>query len=492
MTKREALYVAICGIIFLVCMALKVNERYFLLIAAEYNVKNNNVVSAINYYEKAFKAGTNLPKARDKYVNILINSPLTIENQQHLYNFIQIPVDDSARYKAKYFLLDLKKEILKKYPYNFIQNAVLNQQVLHWANMPITYSFAPVDFAYPDYFKEEFEKAFNEWEKVTEHSILFDKNAENSNNTNISIIFHYNPSTEICDTKYIVAYNEPIIEANVLKKMEIHFFINDMKGDFLTNNQVYNIALHEIAHSLGLLGHSFNKSHVMYISKDSDVTSNQGRAMLSQADINTVLLLYKIKPDITNSKEASGVYLPFVVLGNNVDVNNSKSKEAKRYIKKAPNLPNGYIDLAESYVAQKDYYSAITNLEKALSLANSDEYKKIIYFDLAVSYFYAEKYEKAKKYIEIYLSKEDSDDLHNLLAQIYKRQGKIKKAIKEYEYLLIKNPENIDYTIALANIYIRRYQIFKARKIFSNYLKLHPQDKTADKLKPYRFITIFL
>ena len=108
MTKREALYGAICGIIFLVCMALKVNERYFLLIAAEYNVKNNNVVSAINYYEKAFKAGTNLPKARDKYVNILINSPLTIENQQHLYNFIQIPVDDSARYKAKYFLLDLK------------------------------------------------------------------------------------------------------------------------------------------------------------------------------------------------------------------------------------------------------------------------------------------------------------------------------------------------------------------------------------------------
>ena len=67
-----------------------------------------------------------------------------------------------------------------------------------------------------------------------------------------------------------------------------------------------------------------------------------------------------------------------------------------------------------------------------------------------------------------------------------------KKAIKEYEYLLIKNPENIDYTIALANIYIRRYQIFKARKIFSNYLKLHPQDKTTDKLKPYRFIIIFL
>ena len=68
----------------------------------------------------------------------------------------------------------------------------------------------------------------------------------------------------------------------------------------------------------------------------------------------------------------------------------------------------------------------------------------------------------------------------------------IAKAIKEYEYLLIKNPENIDYTIALANIYIRRYQIFKARKIFSNYLKLHPQDKTTDKLTPYRFIIIFL
>ena len=42
--------------------------------------------------------------------------------------------------------------------------------------------------------------------------------------------------------------------------MTMKFYIKDINGKFFTANQVYNTALHEIAHALGVMGHSNNKS----------------------------------------------------------------------------------------------------------------------------------------------------------------------------------------------------------------------------------------
>jgi hypothetical protein len=60
-------------------------------------------------------------------------------------------------------------------------------------------------------------------------------------------------------------------------------------------------------------------------------------------------LLYKIKPQITNIKKPKGEYSINVVLGSAEEINNEKKEEALTYIKNAPELPSGYIDLAENY-----------------------------------------------------------------------------------------------------------------------------------------------
>ena len=43
-----------------------------------------------NFYEKAFELGLNSEKSRDIYINSIINSPLNIESQEKLVNFINI------------------------------------------------------------------------------------------------------------------------------------------------------------------------------------------------------------------------------------------------------------------------------------------------------------------------------------------------------------------------------------------------------------------
>ena len=154
---------------------------------AENYYKKNNIEKAQNYFEKAFDLGLNNSKYRNIYLNSIINSPLTIEAQERLIKFLQNPKDDAANIKAKYFLYDLQQEIYKKYPENYISNAVFNQKIMRWGKLPITYGYENTEGT-PEYFITEINNAFTEWEKVTEHQILF----EQSNNPNIIIKFQEN------------------------------------------------------------------------------------------------------------------------------------------------------------------------------------------------------------------------------------------------------------------------------------------------------------
>ena len=70
-------------------------------------------------------------------------------------------------------------------------------------------------------------------------------------------------------------------------------------------------------------------------SEDLADTVKQIDEKLTNADINTIKLLYKIKPDITNSNENTGEYLPEVILGSDEEINRAKLEEAKRYIQNA-------------------------------------------------------------------------------------------------------------------------------------------------------------
>ena len=182
-------------------------------------------------------------------------------------------------------------------------------------------------------------------------------------------------------------------------------------------------------------------------------------------------------------------YLPYLVLGDDEEVSYSKTREAKHYIRQAPTLPGGYIDLAEGLVAQKQYAKAIRALEKALSLADTDDIKYIVYYNLSVSYYYISHTDMALDYAQKALQIKDSEELHFLLAEIYLKSDKA-KAEEEYIYLTKTAPDNIDYAINLANIYIKKRDYLKARNVLKNFISKNPSAKNSKRLSPYKMLIL--
>ena len=482
MTKFKLIFYSILLVILSAAVYFRLNTGDIYAHIGNYYYKHNNIPKAQMFYEKSFYMGNENTALRETYVNSIINSPLTVESQEKLVKIAKGNINDRASEKSKFFLYDLKREVHRKYKYNYIKQAPYNQKIVRWNKMPVTYCYKNVSSAPQDYIKE-IDNAFAEWEK--NGPILFSK-IDNPKDANILINFVGNKAEDIeFGKKYIVAYTVPLINLNKLEKMEITFYLKNPDGTTFSSNQIYNTALHEIFHALGFMGHSFDDENIMYLAKDNNALLNDSRAELTEADITTLRLLYKIKPDITNSNELESEYTPYLVLGDDNEVNSSKIKEAKNYIWQAPTLPGGYIDLAESYAAQKNYPAAVKNLEKALTLADTDDIKYIIYYNLAVSYFYINHLEMALDYTNKAMEIQNTGELHFLLAEIYTSQGEDTLAIKEYKYLTAQAPDNMDYVINLANIYLKKHRYLDARKVLKNFIKNNPKERKNKRLAGY-------
>ncbi len=479
MTKSRIVLYSFLTVFLLLALYFYKNAAFVYSQLGNFYYKKNNIEQAQKYYEKSFSLGNTDSSVREIYVNSLINSPLSMGSQAKLVAVAEDKIQDEASIKAKYFLYDLKREIHNQYPENYIKQAPYNQQIVRWNRFPITYAYKNKSELVKDYIIE-INKAFDEWEKTG--IVLFE---EVSGNADIVINFKDNKGKNMeYGRKYVIAYTVPVINSLDLQKMDVIFYLKDPDGNNFSRNQIYNTALHEIFHALGFMGHSFEPENIMYLAKDNNSLINDTRATLTDADISTLKLLYKIKPDISNKGKLKSEYLPYLLLGDDEEINVSKAKEAKNYIYHAPTLPSGYIDLAESLVANKRYPEAIRNLEKALRLADTYEMRRIVYYNLAVTYYYIAHKEMALDYIEKAAEIKDGEDLHFLRAEVLLNTDK-ENAIKEYEYLIKTYPSNADYTVRLANIYIQEHHYLKARKILKNYLKQNPNMKNDSKFASY-------
>lgn len=482
-SKYKIVVYIIILVFLLFILYIKYHAEYFYVGLGNHYYKHNNINRAIENYEKAFKLGINDSKLRDVYVNSIINSPLTVERQEKLAKIASDEINDTASETAEYFLHNLRREIINKYPNNYIQQATYNGKILHWGRFPITYTIKNIKNI-PAEFAEEIDNAFNEWERVSSCRVTFLK--ENIGSADIEVEF-FSDKTENVEygKKYVTAYTTPDVSQDNLRKMNIKFNILDPEGKLYTRNQIYNTALHEIFHALGLMGHSYEPDDVMFMAKNGYKIIKDERMKISDSDKKTLELLYKIKPDITNENKLQYEYIPYLVLGDTSERNNSKKLEAKNYIYNAPTLPGGYIDLAESLASDGKNVEAIHNLEKALRLAIDNDTKYIIYYNMAVSYYKIEFYDLALDYVNKAFEIKDSEELELLQAEIFLKTKKIKSAIENYSKLVQKYPSNIEYTIALANIYVKKHDYFKARKVIKNYMKNNPKDKKNKRLEPY-------
>ena len=227
--------------------------------------------------------------------------------------------------------------------------------------------------------------------------------------------------------------------AGRLYSAEVQIGLSDgtIHARYQDENEVYHTILHEIGHALGIMGHSYSSDDLMYMSTQPNSNITRYRSdfqFLSQDDLNTINLLYKLIPDISNVpmskfKKEGLIYAP-IVLGNEKDINKRKIEEAKNYIESAPELPGGYIDLAIAYAEIEKYSDAIATLREALEHAQTDNDRYIIYYNIAVIHLNSNRLEEAEKYINMAKDLNSSDEILELESNLNHAKASNKKPFR--------------------------------------------------------------
>lgn len=358
--------------------------------------KKQNYVAAYRHLSTARTLAPKNSEFKYKYVLTMSKLKPTISVQKQMFEISEEPKEDSAVYAAKQQITNWNKQVLMNYGSTYIEQAPFDSKILRWnpSTFPLKFSIeGGADI--PEYYKTEIGSAFKQWQDSTG---FLKFTAENTlRNANIVVKFMPLPKNN-CDSagcKYVVAYTEPEIKAGQLKKMTITMYERDAMGNYFSDRELYNTILHEIGHALGLMGHSYSTEDVMYMASTAGQNNIFARyrssfQYISSIDLNTIRLLYNLTPDITNTDlsklNTEGLLYAPVVLGGTDKITKRKIKEAEAYIKKALELPNGYIDLAAAYAEQQNVKKAEQNLKMALKYSRTNDEQYLVYYNLAVVY----------------------------------------------------------------------------------------------------------
>ena len=275
----------------------------------------------------------------------------------------------------------------------------------------------------PEYYKDAILKAFNQWDKSID--FIGFKYISNRSDAQIEILLKELPDN-ICDKnglcKYVVGYTEPDVRGNTLNKMTITLYDKTPNGDYFSDKEVYNTVLHEIGHALGIMGHSYSTDDLMYMQAQNStnifIQYKEDFHYISGNDINTMKLLYMLKPDITDNSEPEKLIYPPIILGSKEDIAKKKVKEAISYIKSSPDISVGYINLAGAYTDLKQYKKALAALEKALDKSNTDNERFVIYYNFAYIYRDLKQYKAALDYANLAKNIQSSQDILELISII--------------------------------------------------------------------------
>ncbi len=421
----------------LAIVMIVMNIPNFLYIAGKSNLEKRNVVKA---YKQLKQAHTLNPKNKDiryYYVKTMCNLKPVEKIQIEMFNFAQNRPKDAAQNLAYQQINEWKNNILNNIGDNYIEQAPYDKNLLRWDvnTFPLKVKLE-VPISTPDYYRAEIEKAFTQWTLSTDF-LKFDFVEQGDTD----IIVKFNPLPEdVCKDgicKYVVAYTNPKIKGKVLKSMTITMYDKDANGNYFSDKELYNTILHEIGHALGIMGHSYSSDDLMYMSTQADSMYTRYRhdfQYISKQDLNTINLLYKMIPDMSNvpmSKfNKDGLIYAPIVLGNERDIGRRKLREAEHYIKSAPDIPGGYIDLAIVYADMEKYPQAIEALRKALELAKSDDDRYLIYYNIAVVHLNSNRLEEAQKYLDLAKSLSDNEETTELQTNLNHAKAANKKPFK--------------------------------------------------------------
>lgn len=412
--------------IFLLIIYILVLPQYHFL-RGKSMYEKQDYVSAYNHLRKSYIHNEKNTDYRYYYIKTLCMLSPSLTVQKEIYEISQGDQKDSAEQIAFDKVNEWKNNISLEYRGNYIEQAPHSNGIIRWdeAKFPLkVYIIDKSGVSLPPYYYDEIKHALNQWQ-ASSGFIKF-KIADKAKDADIIIKITPTPK-DICTEKscrYVVGYTIADFNGKKLKQMNITLYSKDANGNFFSDKEIYNTVLHETGHALGIMGHSYSSDDLMYIdssgSKNFYAPHRSSFQYLSSNDINTIRLLYKLLPDIINSEtfDRKSLIYPPVVLGIEDEIFTRKVKEAKNYIKQAPDISGGYVDLAIAYSSLGKKREALNAINKAVERAKTNQEKYICYYNLAIIYFNFGSYDKALLNAEKAREYFYDEDLKNLIMQI--------------------------------------------------------------------------
>ncbi len=360
---------------------------------------------ALPHFERSLFADEKGILARFFYVLALSKSEPTYSIQEKLYKMANSKINDEASKYAKSQALALKYTLLEGFENNYIFNAVMGSDIVRWNinSFPLRVYIEQADV--PPYYYEAIDEAMAVWVNHT-NFVRFNP-VQSDVEADIVIKFKDIPD-DVCKDNicnYTSAYTEPqITKDKMLSKMFLTIYKTNPLGDVYTKRQIYNTAAHEFGHTLGIMGHSDNPSDLMYSLKTDDINFYNyftlGDYSLSLRDLRTLVLLYRIKPTITNvfNKDYVNLYYAPLIIGSEDSVLQRKLLEYKKYTQQYPTLASGYINLASVYSDMGNFNASIETLHVAKRYVQNPDEEFLVYFNLGVVNYNLQEYEKALEY----------------------------------------------------------------------------------------------
>ena len=381
---------------------------------------------SIPVFEKSLFSDSKNILTRFYYVLALAKSEPTYSIQKKLYEIGNSNIDDEAKKYARFQAVSLRHKLLAGVENNYIFNAVSGNDIIRWdiKSFPLKVYYENISSA-PTYYKENIDKALNQWTLRTNFVKFIQTNDKKE--ANIVIKFSDIPENSCTEAgcKYAIAYTEPQISSKgVLERMNLTFYRTDPRKNLFTPKEVYNTALHEIGHTLGIMGHSDNPEDLMYSTNENNKNMydyyRSDFQYLTSRDVKTLALLYRIEPTVSNVKglHSENFYYAPLIMGSTDARLQQKLNEFQKYIREFPNLAAGYINITSVYVDMGDFDSAIEALNTAERLVQTTDEQFMVAYNRAVIYYNKQEYDRALTYAKQAYSIKPSQNTQELITDI--------------------------------------------------------------------------
>ncbi len=401
---------------------------YILFKIGENAYLNKNYIRAFNTLSVAYHMHKQNEDYRYYYAQTLTNLKPVLKVQKDLFEISQSKTDDGAKRVASKKIDEWRLNVDYNIGSNYIYNAPSEKGIVRWDEKKFPLKVAiKEDSSVPSYYRNEIIASLNQWSRSVD--FLKFKLVKRPSDANIIIKIAPLPK-DACkgqECKYIVGFTVPDINNNILKKMTITLYDKTPDGNYFSDKELFNTVMHELGHAFGIMGHSFYEGDLMFVSTTSNNAMDYARArssfqFLTSSDINTMKLLYKLIPDVSNTpvKEmntAGLIYAP-IIIGSEQEMQERKVQEALAYINEAPDMSGGYVDLAIAYSELGNNEKALQAFKKAMKYAKTDAEKYIVYYNLAIQLASMNKKSKALKYAKKAKNINPTDEVIELISKI--------------------------------------------------------------------------